>query len=48
MTQESTEDLTTELIKQSKEIMTLLKRDNIDITKVDNYNDIEIQQNEEK
>ena len=37
MTQESTEDLTTELIKQSKEIMTLLKRDNIDITEVDNY-----------
>ena len=37
MTQESTEDLTTELIKKSKEIMTLLKRDNIDITEVDNY-----------
>ena len=37
MTQESTEDLTTKLIKQSKEIMTLLKRDNIDITEVDNY-----------
>ncbi len=37
MTQETTEDLTTELIKQSKEIMTLLKRDNIDITEVDNY-----------
>ena len=37
MTQESTEDLTTEFIKQSKEIMTLLKRDNIDITEVDNY-----------
>ena len=37
MTQESTEDLTTELIKQSKEIMALLKRDNIDITEVDNY-----------
>ena len=37
MTQESTEDLTTKLIKQSKEIMTLLKRDNIDITEIDNY-----------
>ena len=37
MTQKSTEDLTTEVIKQSKEIMTLLKRDNIDITEVDNY-----------
>lgn len=37
MTQESTEDLTTEMIKSSKEIMTLLKRDNIDIAEVDNY-----------
>ncbi len=37
MTQESTEDLTTEMIARSKEIMTLLKRDNIDITEVDNY-----------
>lgn len=37
MVQESTEDLTTETIKNSKEIMTLLKRDNIDITDVDNY-----------
>ena len=37
MTQESTEDLTTEIIKNSKEIMTLLKRDNIDISEVDNY-----------
>ncbi len=37
MNQESTEDLTTEIIKNSKEIMTLLKRDNIDITEVDNY-----------
>ena len=37
MTQESTEDLTTELIKNSKEIMTLLKRDKINIEEVDNY-----------
>ena len=37
MTQESTEDLTTDIIKNSKEIMSLLKRDNIDISEVDNY-----------
>ena len=37
MTQESTEDLTTEIIKNSKEIMSLLKRDNIDISEIDNY-----------
>lgn len=37
MAQESTEDLTTEMIKNSKEIMTLLKRDKINIEEVDNY-----------
>ena len=37
MTQESTEDLTTEIIKNSKEIMKLLKRDNIEISEIDNY-----------
>ena len=37
MTQESTEDLTTEMIKNSKEIMALLKRDNISISEVDDY-----------
>ena len=37
MSQESTEDLTTDIIKNSKEIMELLKRDNIDISEVDNY-----------
>lgn len=37
MTQESTEDLTTQIIKNSSEIMSLLKRDNIDISEVDNY-----------
>ena len=37
MTQESTEDLTTVIIKNSKEIMTLLKRDNIKISEVNNY-----------
>ena len=37
MAQESTEDLTTEMIKNSKEIMTLLKRDKINVEEVDNY-----------
>lgn len=37
MTQESTEDLTTDIIKNSKEIMQLLKRDNILVSEVDNY-----------
>ena len=37
MLQESTENLTTEIIKNSKEIMKLLKRDNIKISEVDNY-----------
>lgn len=36
-TQESTEELTTKIIKDSKEIMKLLKRDNIKIEEVDNY-----------
>lgn len=37
MTQESTEDLTTEMVKNSEEIMALLKRDKINIEEVDNY-----------
>lgn len=37
MTQESTEDLTTEIIKNSKDIMKLLNRDNILVSEVDNY-----------
>lgn len=37
MMQESTKDLTSEMIKKSKEIMTLLKRDSIDIKEVENY-----------
>lgn len=37
MKQESTEDLTSEIIKKSNEIMTLLKRDCIDIKEVENY-----------
>lgn len=37
MNQESTEDLTTTIILNSKDIMELLKRDNIDIKEVDDY-----------
>lgn len=37
MNQESTEDLTTEIIKNSEEIMKLLERDNIKSEEVDNY-----------
>ena len=37
MIQESTENLTTEIIKNSNEIMKLLKRDNIKVSEVDNY-----------
>src|SRR5574344_978291 len=37
ITQESTEDLTNEIIKNSKEITALLKRDKIRISEVDNY-----------
>lgn len=36
-TQESTEELTTYLIKNSKEIMKLLERDNIKVNEVDDY-----------
>lgn len=37
MKQESTEELTTDIIKNSKEIMSLLKKDNIKIEEIDNY-----------
>ena len=37
MIQESTEDLTSKIISSSKEIMDLLKRDNIKLEEVDNY-----------
>ena len=37
MTQESTEDLTTNKIKNSKEISALLERDKINVAEVDNY-----------
>ena len=36
-TQESTEELITYMIKNSKEIMKLLERDNIKVNEVDNY-----------
>ena len=35
--QESTEELTTQIIRESKEIMSLLKRDGIKIEEIDNY-----------
>ena len=37
MTQESTEDLTTQIIKNSEEIMQLLKRDNIKLEEINDY-----------
>ena len=37
ITQESTEDLTTQIIENSEEIMTLLQRDKIKLNEVDNY-----------
>lgn len=46
MTQESTEDLTTEIIMNSNEIMSLLKRDNIDISEVDDYHKYPIADND--
>ena len=44
--QESTEDLTTEIIKDSPEIMRLLKRDGIKLKEVDNYHLYPIADNE--
>ncbi len=37
ITQESTEDLTHDILKNSKEIMSLLKEDNILLSEIDNY-----------
>ncbi len=37
MTQESTENLTTEMIKKSENIMNLLERDKIKVSEIDNY-----------
>lgn len=46
MTQESTEDLTTDMIKKSDEITKLLKRDGIEISEVDNYHIYRIADND--
>ena len=46
MSQESTEDLTTQIISNSKDIMELLKRDNIDISEIDNYHNYPIADND--
>lgn len=46
MTQESTEDLTTKIILNSKEIMNLLKRDKIDISEIDDYHKYPIADND--
>lgn len=46
MTQESTEDLTTEIISNSKEIMELLKRDNIELNEIDDYHKYPIADND--
>lgn len=45
MTQESTEDLTSILIKNSDEIMSLLKRDGIELSEVDDYHKYSIADN---
>lgn len=44
--QESTEELTTQIISESKEIMSLLKRDGIKIEEVDNYHIYPIEDND--
>ena len=46
MTKESTEDLTTKIISESKEIMKLLKRDNILLEEVDDYHKYPIADND--
>ena len=46
MTQESTEELTTEIIKNSKEIMKLLNRDGIEVSEVDDYHKYPIADND--
>lgn len=46
MTQESTEDLTTKIISESKEIMNLLKKDNILLEEVDDYHKYPIADND--
>ncbi|MDO4978554.1 MAG: hypothetical protein Q4E47_00130 [Candidatus Saccharibacteria bacterium] len=46
MTQESTEELTTEIINNSDELMALLARDNIDVGEVDDYHMYSIADND--
>lgn len=46
MKQESTEDLTTNIIKSSKDIMKLLKRDKIKVSEVDDYHKYTIADND--
>ena len=46
MTQESTEDLTTKIISDSNEIMSLLKRDNILLEEIDDYHKYPIADND--
>jgi len=46
MVQESTEDLTTKIISESKQIMQLLKRDNILLQEVDDYHKYSIADND--
>jgi len=46
MTQESTEDLTTKIISNSPQIMELLKRDNIDISEIEDYHKYPIADND--
>ena len=46
MTQESTEDLTTQIIKNSSEIVKLLERDNIKISEIDDYHIYPVAENE--
>ena len=46
MKQESTEDLTTKIISESKEIMSLLRRDNILLEEVDDYHKFQFNKSE--
>ena len=46
ISQESTEDLTNEIISNSKEIMALLERDNIKLNEVDDYHKYPIADND--
>ena len=46
MNQESTEELTSKIISESKQIMTLLTRDNINLDKIDNYHQYPLADND--